>query len=149
MRAATASSGKRRFVCSDCGLSSAKACCDYCGRTGPRLVVDNDPAFSSEVQARLDKAFEEIRQEAERRRADPLLRFPCKTCRHKRHSKCNNALVNGFSDPDYNIDWDIEVLGEPSSIHRAAKICGPEKALWEPHLPLWRRAIDWFIRPWR
>lgn len=84
-----------------------------------------------QIQQQLEEAFDALVAEAERRKADPLLNFPCSTCDHGDGAWCNNALVKGFKDRAFNHD-----------VYNGdyAKLCGPEKALWEPKQ---FRLIEW------
>lgn len=78
----------------------------------------------AECQARYD----EMESEA----AKPELQFPCSTCRWAVQGdwlSCRQPLVTGIAGKPVD-NWD-------------ARLCGPEKALWEPRQSLWSRLFDW------
>lgn len=88
-------------------------------RTQEEIIRDCEKRYA-ELEA------EKVRRdEAERKRLeDPAVQFPCETCRWREGvTLCSNALVKGFETHTSNFDF----LG-----NAAMRLCGPEKALWEP-----------------
>ena len=89
-----------------------------------------------EIAAQLAARMAELEEQAVGIRS--MEELPCKKCRWSETSsfiKCHNPLIKGFGDAPY-VDND-------GSFERNAKLCGPEKALWEPRLTLWERFIAW------
>lgn len=99
--------------------------------------------------AQLERRYAELEAEEARRKVDPKLNYPCKTCSHfvdERGSGifgdiigstyCKNPLVVGFGRR-HPIDL---MFGNKGAI---PALCGPEKALWEPKLTLWQRLWRW------
>jgi hypothetical protein len=88
--------------------------------------------------------------EGARRKADPMLLYPCTTCRHRDQHydwECRNRLVIGFDDKAVpGVDWQVSKDHFPSANWPTTQLCGLEKALWEPvppKLTRWQRFIAW------
>jgi hypothetical protein len=95
---------------------------------------------AEQITEQLQERLEEMKAASEA----PEYLWPCKTCRWAASSYCRNALVRGFP-PTTKWNWD----GGYSWAKEHAALCGPEKALWEPKRPWYRRIWDWFIAPWK
>lgn len=114
-----------------------------------------------EIEAQLLARYRELQTEAERRRAAEeaeRLRLKCSKCRWavaadgSRSAErginiyCSNALIRGFGEPKPNADR-IEYMERYRnggySLYPHVKLCGPEKALWEPIPSRWRRLLGW------
>lgn len=92
--------------------------------------------------------------------ASAAIQFPCSKCRFRHpiyDHRCTNALITGL-DKVYQPNWDWRVgmghgyEGEPipNSNGWYSALCGPEKALWEPHPPKlswWQRLLNWLANP--
>jgi len=83
----------------------------------------------AEIQAQLAARLAQMEADAER----PERVWPCATCRHSHGVRCRQPLIQGFDRKD-KPSWDFD------KHHTDVKLCGPEKALWEP-----RRTIGWWI----
>jgi hypothetical protein len=107
-----------------------------------------------QIVADCEKRFEELRAEKERRDGDPRHIHPCATCRWAKGDYkpelCTEPLVKGFGEPhafrqyaisaeEYMRTWQD---GE-GRIWNFPKLCGPEKALWQPKPTWWQRIIEW------
>jgi hypothetical protein len=93
-----------------------------------------------EIAAQLEARYAEMVEEAERKAKAALT--ACSICRWSDGAWCHNPLVIGF-------DQKSELVADRGELH--SKLCGPEKALWEPVPPrrnLWQRFVDWFLEPW-
>ena len=92
-----------------------------------------------QIMADLEARYAEMEQEAAR----PERMYPCKTCRWESDfgTTCSQPLVMGMDAlPIKNPPW---TQNEESAL----RLCGPEKALWEPtpvRLTLWQRIINFF-----
>ena len=75
--------------------------------------------------------------EMEREAAMPERQFPCSTCTYGGGTRCRNPLIIGIERKSVAV-WDQTHPLE-------ARLCGPEKALWEPRRPWWQRLIDWIM----
>jgi hypothetical protein len=102
---------------------------------------------SAEIQRQLERRMAELEAEADRRNNDPLLLYPCETCRYsspigtdgyrwhtpehvKKYGTCVCPLIKGFNPHG--------VLRNP-----IPPLCGPEKALWRPRLLDRRKFPPW------
>ena len=116
--------------------------CDYLGSKG--YGREAEVRTQAEIIAQLEKRYAELERQAHK----PEMRFPCKTCRFKKSTKCNEPLVKGFKDEVCN--WDLlktvpNCQPEWLSL-QPAYLCGPEKALWAPipvKLTFWQRVMQW------
>lgn len=107
------------------------------GRTQEQIIADCEAAYA-ELLAGIERkraAEEAARIEA----AKPK----CAGCRwHKRKPTylkgyCHQPLVKGIGAAPEAYDGDY--WGRTGK----AKLCGPEKALWEPKLRWWEKIFDW------
>lgn len=109
------------------------------------LATENSHRTHEEIMAQLERRYSELKAETERRAVDPVLLYPCKTCRFRSGSdtfpRCSNALVNGY-DTESKDAVDYLIKHETNSLVRK-HLCGPEKALWEPKLTWWQRLWRW------
>lgn len=92
-----------------------------------------------------ESRFKEIEQEAEK----PERLYPCKTCKFGSgsgtHQKCHEPLIVGFKEDGYVWAWDCK-----DGSHLSARLCGPEKALWQPReqkKSLFKDIVIWFWVP--
>lgn len=101
------------------------------------------------IAQQLKERVAELEAEAEK----PARKYPCKECTHyagyrwkylKQGEQCGNVLVKGFSK---EYPWAQDEAERQSTITN--RLCGPEKALWEPRLPWWRKLWNWFLAPWK
>ena len=94
-----------------------------------------------EIREQLEARYAEMEAEAERKAKSALT--ACSACRWSNGAWCRNPLVIGI-EQKLTLNTD-RYAGD-------AKLCGPEKALWElpePKRNLWQRLVDWFLEPWR
>lgn len=98
-----------------------------------------------QIRADLESRYSEIEAEHMRRIQDPSMQRTCKSCRWcedgglgKRHLKCREPLVIGFYKHGWTWAYDCNDITVD-----LAKLCGPEKALWQPKPTLWQRIIEW------
>lgn len=85
-------------------------------------------------------AIDEVRKAREKAEAE---RLRCAECRWLEYSnRCQQPLVAGF-----DIDWGPLCYDSSSSYNRerTVDLCGPEKALWEPHRNRLQRLWDWWL----
>lgn len=89
-----------------------------------------------EIQAQLEARYMELEREAQK----PERLYPCSSCRwHEipgKYDRCYNPLVAGFEIGSYTF----------TDSTNAKRLCGPEKALWEPKLTRWQRFMEWMHR---
>ena len=89
-----------------------------------------------QIRAQMEARLAELEREvAEKERKDALPK--CAECKFgsKHEPICKHPLVAGLNGRVYT--WD-----------QPAKLCGPEKALWEERPLLWARFCNWFLAPW-
>lgn len=94
----------------------------------------------AQITADLRAAYEAMEVEAKK----PSRKYPCVECRWNRGGeigKCHNPLVKQFRKPDWN--YDRAERRRYVSI-TDSRLCGPEKALWQPKLTLCERIISFF-----
>lgn len=100
-----------------------------------------------QIVADCEARFEELQREKERRDNDPLIQRPCKTCRWSIKTRCKEPLVKGFDNyTPPNVDWQLK-LGTLSNNWPTVKLCGLEKALWQPvpkPLTRWQKFMSLF-----
>jgi hypothetical protein len=95
----------------------------------------NAPQARSQAQivAECEARYAEMQREA----AKPERQFPCYTCVHGGGTRCRNPLIIGVERKSVAV-WD-------QTHPLDARLCGPEKALWEPQQSWWQRLIDWVL----
>ena len=90
-----------------------------------------------QIIADLEARYAELEAEAQK----PWRLRPCSTCRYGSGrgstQKCREPLVVGFAEKGFRWAWDCNDFSGHES-----KLCGPEKALWQPKLTLWQRIIN-------
>lgn len=82
--------------------------------------------------------------ELEKQAESPQIARPCKTCIHRKNNRCEDALIKGFEKDVWTWDFMLSVPGwrVSDAMRHPAKLCGPEKALWQPipvKLTFWQR----------
>lgn len=144
-------SGKARWACNVCGLSHstrgiASACCE-------NVVHIHGHRTPAQITAQLEARYAEMQEIYN----SPQMQFPCSTCRWSVGGwRCSQPLIKGFDSEDPPaVDWQLKQFwGRPnlSDNWPTVRLCGIEKALWEPVPPklgLFGRFWAWFISPWR
>ena len=90
-----------------------------------------------QIQEQLEARYAEMVEEAKLKEKAALT--ACSICRWSDGAWCRNPLVIG-------IEQKSELIADRGELH--AKLCGPEKALFEPKRTRWQRFVDWFLEPW-
>ena len=89
-----------------------------------------------QIREQLEARMAELEREAQK----PECLYPCVSCRwHKNpalYDRCYQPLVVGFDRDGYVFTHSID----------AVRLCGTEKALWEPKQPYWQRFTEWLSR---
>lgn len=108
-----------------------------------------------QIIADCEARFQELQAEKERRDADRRITHPCTTCRFitKGYSrKCVEPLVKGFGDghtlKGFHLpaeQWVELWKDDEGDRWDFPKLCGPEKALWQPieRKTCWQRFLEW------
>lgn len=86
-----------------------------------------------QILAECQSRYDQMVQDAAR----PEHQFPCSTCAHGGGTRCRQPLIVGIERRSVSV-WD-------GSKPAGARLCGPEKALWQPRKPVWQRVVDWFF----
>jgi len=88
-----------------------------------------------QIMAQLEARLAEMERDA----AKPERVFPCSACRWlDGRTRCKQPLVIGLGTWELNAEYGGE--------WRHAKLCGPEKALWEPRRTILQRIADWIAK---
>lgn len=100
-----------------------------------------------QIIADCEKRYAELCAEKERIYNDPQIQRPCPSCRF--YSMVGDDGFNWNEDfPQYHTCTEPLVQGYRQWGVRIGKRnppfpCGPEKALWQPKLPWWKRFMQW------
>lgn len=99
-----------------------------------------------QIVADCEKRYAELQQQAGLRRAEDEERacektFSCRLCRYGygsgNYQKCREPLVVGFDPRGFVWAWDCT-----DGTSYQSKLCGPEKAFWQPKPPRCQRIIE-------
>lgn len=132
-----------RWVCRACSVSHAtrglaENCCshrDPAQTKGGELLPKGHRPHEL-VLEQLEARMQELEAQAKERQEVPPSPYPCAQCKWSSgHDNwlCENPLVKGFENRATAVDWDLS-KGHSERIWDA-KLCGREKALWEPNTP--------------
>ena len=98
----------------------------------PKVTPHRTP---EQIREQLEARLAEMEREA----VKPEKMLPCSACRWVDGAWCKQPLVIGLEcSPDLNWDRHHDT--------KAAKLCGPEKALWEPRRTILQRIADWMAK---
>lgn len=108
-----------------------------------------------EIEAQLLARYRELQEQAakiEAQEAAERQRLKCSECRwacngqnkfDRRGIYCRNALLTGFEGPQPNVDRVEQSYTGRYSLYPKTRLCGPEKALWEPIPTRWQQLVEW------
>lgn len=107
-----------------------------------------------QIIAQCEERFAQLKSEHEERKRRDIAEgrgegMPtCKGCRYlsQHHESwfatCSHPLIAGFKE-------EVFCSTEDGFFRMNCGLCGIERALWEPRVPLMRRLVEWFLQPWR